>query len=122
VFIGINRRLVGFQFFRILWQQSKETAYSPPAAQKRDHVFASLYRIGMRRPASSAGCDKLPFGRTRSAKETDHEEGDIIKEDSVGTTKKALLLVFGQLRRCRVAIEVGDTFAVGESTAQEPRV
>ena len=35
------------------------------------------------------------------------EEGEIVKEDGVGTTKKALLQVFGRLPRCRVAIEVG---------------
>jgi transposase len=35
------------------------------------------------------------------------EEGEVIEEASVVTTKKALLQVFGQLSRCRVAIEVG---------------
>lgn len=35
------------------------------------------------------------------------EEGEIVKEDSVGTTKKAMLQLFSSLPRCRVAIEVG---------------
>jgi transposase len=35
------------------------------------------------------------------------EEGEIVKEDSVGTTKKAMLQVFGSMARCRIAIEVG---------------
>ena len=35
------------------------------------------------------------------------EEGEIVKEDSVGTTKKAMLQLFSSLPRCQVAIEVG---------------
>jgi transposase len=35
------------------------------------------------------------------------EDGQILRESSVGTTKKALTQVFAQLGRCRVALEVG---------------
>jgi transposase len=35
------------------------------------------------------------------------ERGEIVKEGSVGTTKKALAQKFGALRRCRMAMEVG---------------
>ena len=35
------------------------------------------------------------------------EDGEIVKEDSVGTTKKGMLRLFGSMRRCRIAIEVG---------------
>ena len=35
------------------------------------------------------------------------EDGEIVKEDSVGTTKKAMLRLFGSMPRCRIAIEVG---------------
>jgi transposase len=35
------------------------------------------------------------------------ERGEIVKEGSVGTTKKALVQKFGALRRCRMAMEVG---------------
>jgi transposase len=35
------------------------------------------------------------------------EQGEIVQEGSVGTTKKALAQKFGGLRRCRMAMEVG---------------
>jgi transposase len=35
------------------------------------------------------------------------EQGEIVQEGSVGTTKKALAQKFGALRRCRMAMEVG---------------
>ncbi len=35
------------------------------------------------------------------------EGGAILREGSVGTTRKALAQVFGVLARCRIAIEVG---------------
>src|SRR5512136_2599630 len=35
------------------------------------------------------------------------EQGRIVREGSVGTTKKALAQKFGALRRCRMAMEVG---------------
>jgi transposase len=35
------------------------------------------------------------------------DEGEMVKEDSVGTTKKAMLQLFSSLPRCRVAMEVG---------------
>ena len=35
------------------------------------------------------------------------EQGEIVQEGSVGTTKKALAQKFGALRRCRMAVEVG---------------
>jgi transposase len=35
------------------------------------------------------------------------EQGEIAREGSVGTTKKALAQKFGALRRSRVALEVG---------------
>ena len=35
------------------------------------------------------------------------EQGNIVQESSVGTTKKALAQKFGALRRCRMAVEVG---------------
>jgi transposase len=35
------------------------------------------------------------------------EQGKIVQEGSVGTTKKALAQKFGALRRCRMAVEVG---------------
>src|SRR5713226_7978003 len=35
------------------------------------------------------------------------EQGEIVQEGSVGTTKKALAQVFGAMRRCRIAMEVG---------------
>jgi transposase len=35
------------------------------------------------------------------------DDGEIRMEDSVGTTKKALLQKFGGMKRCRIALEVG---------------
>jgi transposase len=34
-------------------------------------------------------------------------EGQVVSEGRVGTTKKALLQIFGRMRRCRIAMEVG---------------
>ena len=34
-------------------------------------------------------------------------EGDVIKEQSIGTAKKAMTQTFGAMARCRIAIEVG---------------
>jgi transposase len=34
-------------------------------------------------------------------------DGEVVREASVGTTKKAMTQVFGSLSRCRIAIEVG---------------
>jgi transposase len=34
-------------------------------------------------------------------------DGDVVKEASVATTKKALVQMFGPMKRCRIAIEVG---------------
>jgi transposase len=36
-----------------------------------------------------------------------NEKGEVTKESSVGTTKKAMTQVFGSMKRCRIAIEVG---------------
>ena len=36
----------------------------------------------------------------------DHS-GDVVKETSVATTKKALVAMFGAMKHCRIAIEVG---------------
>jgi len=33
--------------------------------------------------------------------------GDVVKETSVATTKKALVQMFGPMKHCRIAIEVG---------------
>ena len=35
------------------------------------------------------------------------EDGEVLREGSVGTTKKAMTQVFAAMRRCRVAMEVG---------------
>jgi transposase len=35
------------------------------------------------------------------------DQGEIVREGSVATTKKAMLQTFGALKRCRMAIEVG---------------
>jgi transposase len=35
------------------------------------------------------------------------ENGGVVKEGSVGTTKKTMIQVFGPMKRCRMAIEVG---------------
>ena len=34
-------------------------------------------------------------------------DGGVVREGSVGTTKKAVTQVFGSMRQCRVALEVG---------------
>jgi transposase len=34
-------------------------------------------------------------------------DGEVVKEGSVGTVKKAMLQTFGAMKRCRIAIEVG---------------
>ena len=36
-----------------------------------------------------------------------NEQGEVTKESSVGTTKKGMLQVFGGMKRCRIAVEVG---------------
>ena len=46
------------------------------------------------------------------------EAGEVLQEQKLSTTSKAMGEVFGAMPRCRIALETGTQLALGESSAE----
>src|SRR6478672_3773811 len=93
---------------------------------RRDALSSNTHSKCKRRPAmkkNSSGC-KSPKASMKTTKSTNvtvgmdlgdktsrycmlDENGEVLREASVGTTKEAITQVFATMQPCRVAIEVG---------------